>query len=55
MKKSRPKLALHKETLRSLVDIDLRHVIGGDDTAVARGADLTYEPVCPARAVATRG
>jgi hypothetical protein len=55
MKKSRSKLALCKETLRTLLDMDLRRVIGGDDTAIGQGADLTHEPVCPARLAAPRG
>jgi hypothetical protein len=54
MKKSRPKLALCKETLRTLAEMDLTRVVGGNDTDVGRRADLTYEPVCPARAAAPR-
>jgi hypothetical protein len=54
MKKSRPKLALCKESLRTLGSMDLGRIVGGDDTAGARAVDITYEPVCPAGAAAPR-
>jgi hypothetical protein len=47
MRKTPPKLALRKETLRSLVDIELVRVVkvrGGD--ALLTG-ELTHENVCP--------
>jgi hypothetical protein len=30
MKKSTPKLKLQRETLRALIDLELRHAVGGD-------------------------
>jgi hypothetical protein len=55
MKKSRPRLVLCKETLRSLSSMDLTRIVGGDDTAVAMADDLTHDKQCPAPAAVPRG
>ena len=55
MKKSRPKLALRKETLRALSSMNLAHAVGGQDTDTALAGDATHAKDCPAPAVAPRG
>jgi hypothetical protein len=47
MRKTLPKLALRKETLRSLADIELVHVakVRGGDALLA--GELTHENGCP--------
>jgi hypothetical protein len=51
MKKSRPKLALRKETLRALSSLNLAHAVGGQETDAELAADITVGKVCPAAAI----
>jgi hypothetical protein len=55
MNRSRPKLALRKETLRALSNVGLVRVVGGKDAEVARLDDITADKVCSAAAVAAQG
>jgi hypothetical protein len=55
MKKARAKLALRKETLRALSNMDLAHATGGQDTDVVLAADATFDKACPAAAVIPKG
>ena len=51
MKKSTRKLALHRETVRTLDNIDLMRARGGDDLVNAVGTDRTQSGInCPAPA-----
>jgi hypothetical protein len=52
MKKSRPKLALRKETLRTLSNLNLVHALGGQETDGRLAGDITADKVCPAAAIA---
>jgi hypothetical protein len=54
MKKSLPKLVLHKETLRALSGTDLTRVIAGVDTEVAHVPQSKDKLCSPAAAVAPR-
>jgi hypothetical protein len=49
MKKSRPKLASRKETLRALATMNLAHAVGGNGAG-----DITGKVECPAPAVVPR-
>lgn len=51
MRKKPPKLALRKETLRALSDLQLAHVAAGQETD-APLIDVTRGNVCPAKAAA---
>jgi hypothetical protein len=51
MRKTPPKLALRKETVRALSDLQLAHVAAGQDTD-APGIDVTRGNVCAAKAAA---
>ena len=54
MKKSPSKLVLRKETLRSLSDVDLARVIGGD-SAAANLSTQSGDKQCPGPAGAMQG
>jgi hypothetical protein len=55
MKKSRPKLVLHKETLRALATINLAQVVGGLETDAADALGQTKDRQCPAAAASAPG
>ena len=46
MRKTPPKLALRKETLRTLSDLDLTRVIGGQGETAPLAGDLTHDKEC---------
>ena len=48
MRKTPPKLALHKETLRALSTINLARVVGGQGDGAPLAGDVTHEKVCNA-------
>jgi hypothetical protein len=48
MRKTPPKLALHKETLRALSNLDLTRVLGGQGETVPVAGDATFDKACPA-------
>lgn len=47
MRKTPPKLALRKETLRTLSDLDLTRVVGGQGETAALAGDATHDKDCP--------
>jgi hypothetical protein len=47
MRKTAPKLALRKETLRTLSDLDLTRVVGGQGETAPLAGDLTHDKECP--------
>jgi len=47
MRKTPPKLALRKETLRTLSDLDLTRVVGGQGEPAPLAGDLTHDKECP--------
>lgn len=53
MRKKPPKLALRKETLRALSDLQLAHVAAGQETDVLL-IDVTHGNACPAAAAAPK-
>ena len=48
MRKTPPKLALRKETLRTLSNLDLTRAIGGQGETAALAGDITRDKDCPA-------
>jgi hypothetical protein len=55
MKKSRAKLALRKETLRTLSNMSLAHAVGGQANDAGLAGDTTVGKVCPSVAIVPRG
>ena len=47
MRKTPPKLALRKETLRALSNLDLTRVVGGQGETAPLAGDLTRDKECP--------
>ena len=47
MRKTPPKLALHKETLRALSNLDLTRAVGGQGENAPIAGDLTHDKECP--------
>jgi hypothetical protein len=47
MRKTPPKLALRKETLRSLSNLDLPRVVGGQGETIPLAGDATFDKACP--------
>src|SRR5262249_44446748 len=47
MRKTPPKLALHKETLRALSTINLARVVGGQGDGTPLAGDATHDKACP--------
>jgi hypothetical protein len=47
MRKTPPKLALHKETLRALSTINLARVVGGQGDGTPLAGDATFDKACP--------
>lgn len=47
MRKTPPKLALRKETLRTLSDLDLTRIVGGQGETAPLAGDLTRDKECP--------
>jgi hypothetical protein len=47
MRKTPPKLALRKETLRALSNLDLPRVGGGQGETAPLAGDLTFDKDCP--------
>jgi hypothetical protein len=52
MRKTTPKLALRKETIRALSNLTLARVIGGNGDNAPVVGDATFGRTCPAQAVA---
>lgn len=52
MRKSIPKLALRKETVRTLATVNLVRVLGGSDTDAAQVVAESTPKQCPAAAAA---
>jgi hypothetical protein len=47
MRKTPPKLALRKETLRALSDLDLTRIVGGQGETAPLAGDITFDKECP--------
>ena len=47
MRKTPPKLALRKETLRALSNLDLTRVVGGEGENAPLAGDATFGKECP--------
>jgi hypothetical protein len=54
MNRSRPTLALRKETLRALSNMKLARAVGGQDPDAGLAGDLTAKKECPAAAIAPK-
>ena len=55
MKKSRTKLALHKETVRALSNVELSCIVGGQEEDAAEPLRPTRDRQCLAAAVPADG
>lgn len=55
MKKTRSKLALRKEVLRTLANMSLTHAVGGQETNAGLAGDTTAGKICPAAPIAVTG
>jgi hypothetical protein len=47
MRKTTPKLALRKETLRAFSNLDLTRVVGGQGETAPLAGDATHDKECP--------